>query len=329
MLKFIFLILICFSNIFVNAAELLPVVRQRFFDANGKPLASGKLYSYSAGTTTPKATYTDRTASVSNPNPVILDGNGEANIWINTGYFKFVLKNSTGSTIWTVDQVALPNSAALASAFWRDVVYISSTDSPFTITSAYNGNLISVDTTAGAVIINMPEIATQILPFNVGVKLRSGLNTVTINRSATDTFEGATTKVLSSLNAGVQLIADIDKAPDEWAILDIGTVADGAISRLKLAVGAVAVPNKVTTAVSYAVLTTDDEIYVTGTATITLLAANNAAARPVKIVNAGTGIVTIARSGSDLILGETSQLLGNQYDSAIFSPDGTSKYFIN
>jgi hypothetical protein len=33
-------------------AELAPVARQRFFDANGDPLVGGKLYSYQAGTTT-------------------------------------------------------------------------------------------------------------------------------------------------------------------------------------------------------------------------------------------------------------------------------------
>lgn len=92
--------------------ELLPVLRQRFLDANGLPLAGGKLYSYLAGTSTPRATYTDRGGSTSNANPIILDANGYADVWINTGYFKFVLTDASDVAIWTVDQVGIPSGGS-------------------------------------------------------------------------------------------------------------------------------------------------------------------------------------------------------------------------
>jgi hypothetical protein len=58
----------------------------RAFDANGEPLAGGKVYTYEAGTTTPKASYTNSTMSVENPNPVILDAEGSAQIWVDGSY---------------------------------------------------------------------------------------------------------------------------------------------------------------------------------------------------------------------------------------------------
>lgn len=76
----------------------------RAFDSNGDPLSGGKLYAYAAGTSTPLDTYTTRAGSVANANPVVLDANGEADVWMTPGVtYKFVLKNSSDVTQWTVD----------------------------------------------------------------------------------------------------------------------------------------------------------------------------------------------------------------------------------
>src|SRR5687768_14049388 len=81
----------------------------RAFDANGEPLAGGLLYSYAAGTTTPLATYTTRAGSVANANPVVLDANGEADVWTSPGVdYKFELRSSAGVVQWTVDNVPSP-----------------------------------------------------------------------------------------------------------------------------------------------------------------------------------------------------------------------------
>ena len=50
-------------------------------DGSGTPLIGGKLYSYIAGTTTAKATYTTRAMSTANANPVVLNTRGEATIF--------------------------------------------------------------------------------------------------------------------------------------------------------------------------------------------------------------------------------------------------------
>lgn len=87
-------------------AVLSPVPKLQFVDANGVPLSGGKLYTYSAGTTSPLVTYTDSTGSVPNTNPIILDSRGEASVWLfsSLGY-KFVLKTAQDVLVYTVDNI--------------------------------------------------------------------------------------------------------------------------------------------------------------------------------------------------------------------------------
>lgn len=84
-----------------------------FMDANGAPLAGGKVYAYTAGTLTPKNTFTDSTEATPNANPVILDSAGRAAIWIN-GSYKFIVKDSADVTIRTVDNVSSFSTSAVA-----------------------------------------------------------------------------------------------------------------------------------------------------------------------------------------------------------------------
>ena len=86
-------------------ATILPEGKQSFTDEAGVPLAGGKLYTYAAGTSTPKATYADYAAVTANANPVILDARGEATIFWD-GDYKIVLKDSADSLIWTVDHIS-------------------------------------------------------------------------------------------------------------------------------------------------------------------------------------------------------------------------------
>lgn len=87
-------------------ATISPVPFLQFVDANGAPLAGGKLYTYEAGTTTPLATYTTYAGTVSNANPVILDSAGRASVWLAAGMYKFVLKDSTDVLSYTTDNIA-------------------------------------------------------------------------------------------------------------------------------------------------------------------------------------------------------------------------------
>jgi hypothetical protein len=83
-----------------------PNLRFKYTDANGFPLAAGKVYTYAAGSTVPAVTYVDAAQTAQNTNPVILDAAGEAKIFLNFGDgYKFVVKDLNDFTIATEDNV--------------------------------------------------------------------------------------------------------------------------------------------------------------------------------------------------------------------------------
>lgn len=90
-------------------ASLSPTPKLQFFGTDGLPLVGGKLYTYAAGTTTPLASYTDYTGNTANTNPVILDSNGEADVWLpETTSYKYILKDADDVALYTVDFVSVP-----------------------------------------------------------------------------------------------------------------------------------------------------------------------------------------------------------------------------
>ena len=87
----------------------------QFFDNNGNPLSGGKLYTYSAGTTTPQATYTSSSGAAFHTNPIVLDSAGRvpgsSEIWLSDGQvYKFVLKDANDVLIATYDNISGVNS---------------------------------------------------------------------------------------------------------------------------------------------------------------------------------------------------------------------------
>jgi hypothetical protein len=62
----------------------VPIIqpRMRFFDADGKPLVGGKVYSFKVGTELFKPTYRDAQKTALNTNPIVLDSDGSALIYL-------------------------------------------------------------------------------------------------------------------------------------------------------------------------------------------------------------------------------------------------------
>lgn len=94
------------------------------WDRNGKPLAFGKLYTYQARTNTPKPTYQSEDQVVENTNPVILNGEGYANVYLD-GSYKMVLKDEEDNEIWSSDPVSSASAEEWVNCF--SAIYVSPT----------------------------------------------------------------------------------------------------------------------------------------------------------------------------------------------------------
>jgi outer membrane protein assembly factor BamB len=98
---------------------LLNYPKFRGEDDNGTPLTGGLLYTYDAGTSTPRASYIDKDCTVMHTNPIILDARGEAVIYL-SGDYKLILTDSDGVLIWTMDNIQVINPADI-NAFYSSI----------------------------------------------------------------------------------------------------------------------------------------------------------------------------------------------------------------
>jgi hypothetical protein len=113
------------------------VIGPKFYgwDVDGLPLVGGKLYTYEVQTNIPKDTYKSENQLVANTNPVILNAEGYADVYL-SGSYKFVLKDSDDNEIWTSD----PVTNNTASEWLSDITATYISPSSFSIV----GNQVSL-----------------------------------------------------------------------------------------------------------------------------------------------------------------------------------------
>ncbi len=107
-------------------AVVMPPGKQAYYNTAGAPLVGGRIRTFAAGTSTPKATFSDAAGTIPNTNPVVLDARGEATVYW-SGAYKVQLEDSLGAVLWTVDNfvatdaIATDSRVTLASATTVDL----------------------------------------------------------------------------------------------------------------------------------------------------------------------------------------------------------------
>jgi hypothetical protein len=168
-------------------ARLSPQGKFRALDQNGDPLSGGKLYTYEAGTSTPKTSYTAADEVTPNSNPVILDANGYANVYLESGSYKLVLDDVNDVNQWTADDVAGSGGGGYASS-----VVTESTN--FNLTTSFQNSLIVC---TAALSISLLPSSTANEGFIFTVKNTSS-GDVTIDPNGAELIDGNATHIVKA-----------------------------------------------------------------------------------------------------------------------------------
>lgn len=265
-------------------------------DNNGQPLAAGKVYTYSAGTTTPVSLFTASDKSTSATNPLILDAYGKAQVWAD-GRYKFVVKTSADVTLYTLDNLlyGFDDTTILYGGTSTGAANAQVVSVPATVTSYANGQTISF----------------------VAGYTNTGATTIQFNSlSAISLVKGNTP---SSLQAGDLIAGQLYTATyhgGSFRLQDYPSVADVQRSRFLLA-SSVAGTNTITANLSPA-----PSSYETGMV-VTLVAAN---------ANTGASTLNLNSLGAKAIQRQGTALVGNEIkagDVVQVFYDGTQFQLLN
>ena len=187
----------------------------QFFDDAGSVLDSGTINIYDAGTTDLRTTYSDSGGEVANTlngsNQIVLgsDGRLTESVYIPTGSWKFVVKDSGGTTLVTEDSIegALDTSSFVTgTAAWSLPVLSKTSD--YSVATSDLGKCINTNTTSGDVTLTLPSAATAGDGKTLCVKHNGSANQTIIATVSSQTIDGHDTFVLDKQYATALIYAD-------------------------------------------------------------------------------------------------------------------------
>jgi hypothetical protein len=180
------------------------------------------VYTYEAGTTTDKASWTDSTGATANANPVILDSKGECNLWT-SGLYKINVTQSDDVQItgYPVDNIGQGQSSYDVAGFLSGVP------------------------TASEILLRLPMVRQ--VTFDVNMAGSKGAGSIAANASTTFTIAkngvsigtmvfaiGATTATFVAAAASVFAIGDVlsvtGPASADATLANVGFILAGNIT---------------------------------------------------------------------------------------------------
>jgi hypothetical protein len=222
------------------AVNLSPVggVAAQFFDNNGVILTGGKIYTYTAGSSTPQTTYTSNTGSAAHSNPIILDASGRVpggEIWLTDGLsYKFVIKDANEVLIGTYDNIVGINSNFINYTGEQEIQTATANQTVFTLTTMqYQPGTNSLSVFVDGVNQYGPgaqyayvETSSTVVTFVTGLHVGASVKftTATINSSS---YGDASQISYTPAGVGAVVTNVQDKLRQYVSAVDFGAVGDG------------------------------------------------------------------------------------------------------
>jgi hypothetical protein len=214
-------------------------VAAQFFDNNGNPLSGGKLYSYTAGTTTPAATYTSSSGVTAHTNPIVLDSGGRVpggEIWLTDGIiYKFVLQTSTNVLIATYDNIVGINSNFVNYTASQEIQTATAGQTVFNLTTMqYQPGTNSLTVYVDGVNQYGPgaqyayvETDSDTVTFVSGLHVGASVKFTTATQVTGNATNASVVSYTPPFTGGVTTTVE-DKLAQTVSVMDFGAVGDGA-----------------------------------------------------------------------------------------------------
>jgi len=247
------------------AVNLSPVggVAAQFFTNSGVPLTGGKLYTYSAGSTTPAAAFTSSNGSTAWTNPIVLDaagrvpGSGE--IWLTDGViYKFILKDSNDVLIATYDNITGINSNSVAFVNSQEIVTATAGQTVFNLGINYQPATNSLSVFVDGVnqygpgaLYSYVETDSNTVTFNSGLHVGAEVKFTTTQQQSAGAVDASQVTYTPPFTGFVATNVEA-KLAQTVSVLDFGAVGDGvtddyaafqaAINALPVSGGTITIP---------------------------------------------------------------------------------------
>jgi hypothetical protein len=163
--------------------------------ADGRPVSGAKLETYSTGTSTPKATYSDAALTIAHANPTVADAAGRfPAMFLGTGDYRVVLTDADGAVIATYDPVE--GAAAVSDAGGGQFVSIN--DGPIGGLRNYiiNGDFSVHQRNTASVTASGQYPMDRWLSVFTGGSMTASRQTLTAAQAATNTSDECSTYIL-------------------------------------------------------------------------------------------------------------------------------------
>jgi hypothetical protein len=171
----------------------------RALDANADVYSGAVLHFFDAGTSNTRAVYSNYGLSTALGTTVTCDsggfptsdGNAKVEVYTGSTPYKVTLKNSSGTSIWTLDNIvgALDTSSFLTDSDVTPSFPITNTSSPQTLVAADSGKFYNVNCSGGDVAITFDDAATLGNGWNVRVRHDGTANQVTFTADGSELFK--------------------------------------------------------------------------------------------------------------------------------------------